>query len=227
MSRKILRFIPLAALLVLGVAACDQIDGGERLTGPASSGAPSADLGYQPGWSSPDQPSLLPLLEREKERIKNEQERTKPLVDSLKVVWEDFLKEGHSQYDSPFLMCQPLSYTADTKIIGPEGGAMGIGQHKRTIPAGALSQYTVITGEQLVSTKVGVKLSPHGLEFLEDAVLEINYKHCYRPEDYFFSLVYIDEHDNLLEWPVSWDVKAEGEVVGRIDHFSKYVLALP
>lgn len=218
----------LVALLALGISGCDDPQGvASGPTGPQPSGRPAADLGFQPGWSSSEQSALLDLLESEKTRIANEQERTKPQVDSLKPIWEEFLEEGHDRYDSPFLMCQPLSYTAETKIIGPEGGAMGIGPHKLTIPAGALTQYTVITGEAPVSTQVGVKLSPHGLQFLEPAVLEINYKHCYRPEDFLYEMVYVDEDNNILERPYSWDEKAEGEVVGLIDHFSKYVIAMP
>lgn len=222
------RAIALAAILALGIAACDQAGrDGSPLTGPQPAARFAADLGHQPGWSSPVYEDLLPLLEEEKTRLSNEQELTKPLLDSLKVIWDEFRAEDHDKYDSPFLMCQPLSYSAETKIIGPEGGAMGIGPHKLQIPEGALSEYTVITGEVPVSTQVGVKLSPHGLEFLTNAVLEINYKHCYTPEDFFYEMVYVDEDNNILERPYSWDLKSEGEVIGEIDHFSRYVIAYP
>lgn len=173
MPNQISRAAALVAFAVLA-AGCEQGESGAPLTGPAGEMEISSALGYQPGWSSPNHDDLLELLEQEKTRISDAQESTKDLADSLNVVWEDFLKKEHEQYESPFLMCEPLTYTADTKIIGPEGGAMGIGPHKLTIPEGALTQYTVITGELPVSTKTSVKLSPHGLEFLEDAIVEIN-----------------------------------------------------
>lgn len=40
-------------------------------------------------------------------------------------------------------------------------------------------------------------------------------------------MVYIDEYDNILEEPLSWDQKAESEVIGWIEHFSRYALAYP
>lgn len=223
-----LRVLALAAILALGAAACEQAgEGGAPLTGPEPGGQISAALGYMPGWSNPKRDALRSLLEQEEERLSDEQERSKAQIDSVKAIWDEFRRHDYDKDDSPFLMCQPLSYSADTRIIGPEGGAIGIGPHRLEIPAGALAQYTVITGELPVSTQVGVKLSPHGLEFLKDVVLEIDYSHCYTPEKFFFEMVYVDDDNNILERPYSWDLKSEGEVVGLIDHFSRYVIAYP
>jgi hypothetical protein len=37
--------------------------------------------------------------------------------------------------------------------------------------------------------------------------------------------VYVDELDNILEWPLSYDMEHYGSVFGWIDHFSKYAMA--
>ena len=167
-------------------------------------------------------------LDAEKDRIKEERERNKSLRDQLKLAWERFRhsnKKLKRDGDSPFPMCDPLAYDAETKIIGPQGGDIHIGPHKLRIPRGALSVPTVVTGEMPVDTLVSVRLSPHGLQFERPVTLELSYKHCYLPQWYRYRLAYIDDLNNILELPFSHDKKGLDEVKGYIDHFSRYAIA--
>ena len=129
------------------------------------------------------------------------------------------------QGQSQFLMCDPLQYTGDVKIVGPEGAEMSIGPHKLRIPPGALTERVVITGVMPVSLLVSVELSPHGLQFAPGVTLDLSYKHCDQPAGYEYRVAYIDANGNVLEWPVSTNYSQYGEVQAEIDHFSRYAVA--
>jgi hypothetical protein len=204
----------LTALAALSTAAC----GDQAPTGVETARVSAA-------MTKTEERQLKRLEESEKYRIWVESERSKRTYDSLKVEWDRFLKKNHSQSDSPYLMCDPLQYAADVKIIGPEGGDMSVGPHKLSIPKGALSKHVVITGEMPVSTMVDVKFSPHGLQFLKQPTLELSYKHCYRPKDLPKAVAYHDDDMNILEWPTSSDYAGDGLVKAWIEHFSGYAVA--
>ncbi|MBC8086154.1 MAG: hypothetical protein H7Z40_02745 [Phycisphaerae bacterium] len=163
-------------------------------------------------------------LEREKNRIKLAQEQSKPAYDSLKKEWER-LKKRYPNGNPELLYCDPLQYSADTKIIGPEGGDMSIGPHKLSIPRGALLRPTVITGEMPVSLTVGVQLSQHGLVFQKDVKLTLSYKHCNRPNTFAEQVVYVDNNNRILERPKSVDKGSDGLVEAIIRHFSGYMVS--
>lgn len=224
-----LAFQRVAAFLVVApLMACDQSVSGPEM--PVTSRAAawvSATAGSFPGWSSSRESDLQGLLESERARTSIEQAQSKVAYDSLKAVWEAFRKNGSNGRASPLLMCEPLKYAADTKIIGPAGGDIKIGPHELRIPPGALSEYTVITGEQPVSTNAGVMLSPHGLYFLEEPTLVLSYNHCFRPSDRPYRIAYVGEDGQILEWTSSYDVKRTGELFGWIWHFSMYEVAIP
>ena len=160
----------------------------------------------------------------EKARIDLEKMASRPVYDSLKVVWDAYLHD-FPQGQSRFLICQPKKYAGKVKIIGPEGGEIRIGRHKIRIPAGALTERTVITGVVPVSLLVDVELSSHGLQFATPATLTLNYRHCDRPDDFEYRIAYIDANRNVLEWPTSTNSRREGKVTAEIDHFSKYAVA--
>lgn len=163
--------------------------------------------------------------ESEKHRLFLESERSKRTYDSLKLVWERFVKTNPSPTASPFLMCDPLQYTGDVKIIGPEGGDMSVGPHKLSIPKGALAYPVVITGEMPVTTDVQVRLRPHGLRFAKAARLELSYKHCYRPAAEAKTVAYVDDAMRILEWPLTSTRDSDGLARATIHHFSGYVVA--
>jgi hypothetical protein len=133
------------------------------------------------------------LLEAERARISLEQEASAAVFESRLSQWSAFLKTEREHDGSGALMCHPLPYAADTQIIGPAGGELTIGRHTLSIPAGALTEYTVITGEQVVSTHLEVELAPHGLRFLRQPTLMMNYEHCSLPSARDFTIAYLGD----------------------------------
>ena len=190
----------------------------------------AADQGFGPGSAGVPQfgSSALDLqLEAEKYRIFLESERSKPIYDSMKLAWDRFLHDnpGVKKNNSPFPMCDPLQYAGATKLIGPEGGDISVGPHKLIIPRGALTETTVVTAEMPVDTLVSVELSPHGLTFQKPVTLELSYKHCFLPKTYFYRMAYVDDNNEIIDFPLAIDQKKKGEVTGWLWHFSRYAVA--
>jgi hypothetical protein len=212
--------MPFALLLSLTLVSCVAQDA----SAPARTDTQAVSFGPNLGASDDE---LHRQLEAEKNRIHNERENNKSLRERLKQRWDRFRHDNRKlkRDNAPFPMCEPLAYDAETRIIGPQGGEIHIGPHKLTIPRGALSVPTVITGEMPVDTLVSVQLSPHGLTFNRDVTLELSYKHCFLPKEYFYRLAYIDDWNNILELPFSHDKKGLDEVKGYIEHFSRYAIA--
>ena len=67
-----------------------------------------------------------------------------------------------------------------------------------------------------------VRLSPHGLQFITQPTLTLDHGHC---GDHFYRLAYVDESDEVLEWPISYDDQRTGKLYGWIWHFSRYLAA--
>lgn len=207
-----------ATMLALGVAvaACSTDQSPTAAEAGASGVAPRASVMVE------EELALKEWEVLEKERLKVEQERLKPVYDSLKLVWQRD-RALYEDSTSSIVYCEPLQYTGDVKIMGPEGGEISIGPHKLWVPAGALETHTVITGEMAVSLAVSVKLSPHGTQFLRPVTLQLNYKHCSQPDDLTRRVAYTDEQLNVLEWQSSLD-SSEGIVNGYLWHFSQYTV---
>lgn len=182
-------------------------------------------LGQVPQLAGHGSQDLQQVLDGEKHRIQQLQKDNRAVRDSLRREWNEFKRANKhlSRRNSPFPICEPQDYEADSKIIGPEGGTINIGRHRLVIPRGALTEPTVITGEEPTSLLIEVELSPHGLQFETPAKLELDYSHCYLPSDYGYRVAYINNGDHILEWPVSFD--KGGEVEAWISHFSKYAVA--
>jgi hypothetical protein len=127
--------------------------------------------------------------------------------------------------NSPLLVCNPLEFASDVRIIGPAGGTLKIGPHRLVIPAGALKQNTVVSGEiPLLSLTPSVSLKPHGLKFERPVELTLSYEHCLLNLGRSRSVVYTDDDLNILEWPKSTDSRTK-HVTGYIWHFSRYAVA--
>jgi hypothetical protein len=184
---------------------------------------PNAPLCYLNGTGCSDA-ELAAWESVEKSRIALEKMASQPAYDSLKVVWNAYLHDfprGQSQ----FLICTPKNYTGKTKIIGPEGGELKVGKVKIKIPAGALTQRTVISGVVPASLLRDVEVSPHGLQFALEAELEIDYEECDQPEDFEYRVAYIDANRNVLEWTTSTNSRHGHKITAEIEHFSKYAVA--
>ena len=209
------------ASAIAGAGACssDTAPTGTRAADPSRFRVSAA-------LSAAEEERLKAWEEREKERIKLEQERSKAAYDSLKVVW-DRDKRRYQQDPSPVLFCDPLQYAGEVKIVGPEGADLSVGPHRLRIPKGALTKYTVITGEMPVSLAVQVKLSPHGTTFVQgkEPRLTLSYKHCMRLAAYRERVAYVDSSLRVLEWPASYDRLFDGLVDAWLKHFSHYAVA--
>jgi hypothetical protein len=218
------------ALALAGAAACNA----DRTTGPST--APSFAKKTRPpingggtdttGTGRLTEEQLKQWELREKARVEAEKQASLATYDSLKIEWDQVLKlypDGNTGSSGP-VYCDPLSYDADVKIMGPEGGDMSIGPHKLSIPEGALKNRVVITGEMPVSMAVTVRLSPHGLVFAKQPKLTLSYKHCLRPTDYRERVAYTDESLKPLEFPASRDYTEYGLVAAWLNHFSRYAV---
>jgi hypothetical protein len=123
--------------------------------------------------------SLEAQLNQERKRLKLAEQATKAQFDSAAHEWEAFKKHKKGQAGgsalATLLRCQPQPYTGDAEIIGPAGGTIHFGRNSLVIPKGALSEPTVITGEQPTGTIVEAQFSPHGLLFNQSSTLTISY----------------------------------------------------
>jgi hypothetical protein len=175
--------------------------------------------------------SLEAQLNQERKRLKRLAEQTKAQFDSANREWAAYQKQhtkkgpGVGSLLVTLLRCQPQPYTGDAEIIGPQGGTIHFGRNSLVIPRGALSQPTVITGEQPTGSLVEAQFSPHGLQFQTSATLTISYEHCIVPTSQDNLIVYLGLGHQLLEFEPSRDDKSMKAVQALIDHFSGYAVA--
>jgi len=217
--RRVARFI-LAASVALVLACSDGL-------APQPAGeTPSFQLG------SSDQArheQLKALLAAEKERIKRERANGKAAFELARAEWKLYrsqLKKAKKLGPLEFnlLRCEPRQLEGDAAIIGPEGGTLHLGDHELVIPRGALSEETVISGRAPTSSLVDVEFEPEGLQFQRPARLTLSYKNCDAPAGNLL-LAYLGIGNRILELPASRDDRANTEVIGEINHFSRYAVA--
>jgi hypothetical protein len=211
------------AILVVGVgllASCDR----EDVAGPDAIRQQSDEgNSIRFALSVSEQLLLSQQLENEWNRVEAAEEKDEPVYDALKSEWER-LRRTDGTLNSGLLYCEPQQYRADVRIIGPEGGRLRMGPHELLIPRGALSKYTVITGEAPSSMLVDVDLLPHGLQFQKPVRLTVDYNHCSRtPRNK--RVVHVNQDLQILEYQKSWDYYDYEYIYGWLDHFSKYAVA--
>ncbi|MGH7506117.1 MAG: hypothetical protein ACRELX_10720 [Longimicrobiales bacterium] len=211
---------PIGALLIALVVVSGCADA-ERVTAPAEDIEAQQLLGLG-GLLGPNG-LLKNLLGLELQRINLQRTLNDVSYLALKPVWEIYSKGTYPLIGSPLLVCEPQRYTAETKVIGWEGGEIRIGPHRLIIPRGALTRRTVITGELLTALNVQVRFSPHGLRFRRKPLLYLSYEHCLRPPGFDPQLVYVDDEGSILEWLTGSN--QNGGVAGWIEHFSRYSLS--
>lgn len=122
------------------------------------------------------------------------------------------------------LTCTPQPYAATTRVVGPEGGVLAVGNHTLVIPEGALRQRVTIKAEQMRGSVNSVRFSPEGLRFAKPAQLTMSYRNCalvLLPK----RIAYTSELLKVLELLKSRDLFGSKVVTSPIDHFSRYVVA--
>ncbi|HUE85456.1 MAG TPA: hypothetical protein VMO26_05200 [Vicinamibacterales bacterium] len=209
--RSSVRFVPLAFLMVL-VASCD-------------SATPLQDDSQE--WIDDLPPAVVQTLRQvelaEINRVAAEEVTQNALIDSVANVWKQ-VKKDYRLGAPGLLQCGPGRYASAVRIVGPDGARINFGKSILDIPPGALADPVVITAEELVSTEVQARLSPHGLQFAQPAQLTIDHSRCKLPPFLTERIVYTDDSLNVLEWlePI---VNQMNSVQTEIDHFSRYAVA--
>ena len=197
----LLRTLPLALVLVVGVNACSP----DSPSGPpAAAPAPRALLG------------LDPLITTSTSTLTNVTSGV-PLVGGT-VATVGAVVDG-------LLTCDSQSQTSVSKLIGPSGGSIQVGNHLLVVPQGALPSTIRITATRLSGSIAEVDFQPHGLRFAKPAALRLSYSHCDVPPNAQQSVVYLDDSNKIVEAPPSLDDANADQVTGWINHFSGYAVA--
>jgi hypothetical protein len=126
--------------------------------------------------------------------------------------------------EANLLSCSPEPHRISQRTIGPQGGTLDLGAHRLAIPAGALKDRVLITGEVVSGTTNSVRLLPEGLTFRRPATLTLDYANCVTI-DVLKKVVYTDENLRVLEILKSEDAPGGSRVSAPIDHFSRYAVA--
>ncbi|HZH39402.1 MAG TPA: hypothetical protein VFD85_00235 [Gemmatimonadales bacterium] len=124
------------------------------------------------------------------------------------------------------LTCSPLPFDSASQVIGPDGGAISVGPHTLTVPAGALTAPTLITAVVDPDSVNAVRFSPQGLVFQRPAQLAMSYANCgflgaFIPK----RIAYTTDDFRILEIIPSLDNVLNRTVTGRVSHFSQYAIA--
>jgi hypothetical protein len=219
--------LPLFALLFL---ACTDANGPT----PPNSGSPSFGIANQSLTKEERRQrheELKAQLEAEKRRIHDLREARKAEFELARAEWKTYRRawkllhknKGDAAFD--LFRCEPRPYEGDAEIIGPEGGTLHVGEHELVVPKGALVEEQLIVAEAPTSSLVDVEFSPEGLTFAVPARLTLSYKGCEVPLGLDLLLAYVGWGNRILELPPSKDLKDLDEVVGEIEHFSRYAVA--
>lgn len=195
-----------------------------------SSSSPSLELAEQGTTDQQRHRELQELLRSQKERIKSQKELRKAEFETARAAWKVYRKElKRARKGTPklfdLLRCEPRPYEGEVAIIGPDGGTLHIGEHELVIPEGALTREELIVAEAPTSSLVGVEFSPEGLMFERPAELTLSYERCDIPVDAGLRLAYLGSGNRILELPLSHDHRDFSEVIGEINHFSRYAVA--
>jgi hypothetical protein len=124
------------------------------------------------------------------------------------------------------LRCEPLPEARATRVIGPQGGTLQVGPHTLWIPPGALDHDVSITAVAPSDDVNAIQFSPSGLEFDRSAWLTMSYANCnllgrLLPKRIAYTTNLLD----ILYYILSLDNIWTKQVIGKVDHFSKYAVS--
>ncbi|MGH7701970.1 MAG: hypothetical protein ACREMO_02670 [Gemmatimonadales bacterium] len=127
---------------------------------------------------------------------------------------------------SGLLSCSPLPYASDHEVMGPAGGTLVLGPHRLVVPAGALSQSVLVSGDAPVGNVNSVRLFPEGLRFAKPARLVMSYRNCsllgvLTPKH----IAYTTEQLFILRLLPTIDDFLHQRLTSNLGHFSRYAVA--
>ncbi|MBI4503780.1 MAG: hypothetical protein HY700_21790 [Gemmatimonadetes bacterium] len=135
------------------------------------------------------------------------------------------------------------TYDSVTKVIGPSGDTLQVGNHIFWVDSGVLGDTVRITAVAPADTVRWVRFQPDGLLFPPSpldlsyglsagAVLYTNYKDCGVPTADTLRVAQVDDSKGILEYLQTWSKvkknawsEANQFVVGQVPHFSNYAIA--
>ena len=126
------------------------------------------------------------------------------------------------------LTCGPQPYASDSKVIGPDGGTLHIGEHTFVVPRGALSKNVRITGEAPKGNVVSVSFAPEGLKFdsRHKPTLTLDYSNCGLVRNLLPKrIAYTNDRLDILSILSSVDDLLRHRVSAKLGHFSRYAIA--
>jgi len=122
------------------------------------------------------------------------------------------------------LVCPTTKSYSSSKVIGSAGGAIKVGPHTFTVPAGALASNVKITATAPAGDFVNVEFQPQGLRFAKSAQLALSYRECGLAEGLLLRVAYVVD-GRILELVGSSNSVLTQTVTGKVDHFSGYAIA--
>jgi hypothetical protein len=123
------------------------------------------------------------------------------------------------------LACSRRQAQTGSAIIGPNGGALAVGNNLLIVPPGALQEETLITGTVPADTIASIHFEPEGLRFRKPAGLQLDATGCQRADGQP-SILYLDENGNVLEKIDAVYSNWWHRVAAPIQHFSVYAIGV-
>lgn len=121
--------------------------------------------------------------------------------------------------------CGKRTTLTDSGEFGPNGGTLWVGHNRLIIPPGALTKRVVISGTLVGDTVAFIKFEPSGLQFRRPAGLVLDASDCSMATGSVPSIVYLNEHGDIVEQIEAVYNNAWHTVAAPIQHFSGYAIA--
>lgn len=125
--------------------------------------------------------------------------------------------------------CTRREALSGSALIGPSGGTLQVGNNQLIVPAGALSEPTLITGIVPSSDSIAsIRFEPHGLTFKKPAGLIMDAAGCDVPVSALSApdVVYLNDAGEVIEYIRAVFDNAWHTVAAPIEHFSQYAVAV-
>src|SRR5260370_29874411 len=147
-----------------------------------------------------------------------------------------------SSYKTGLVVCSQTSDSV-TKVIGPKGDTLRVGNHILWVDSLVLSVPVTMTAVAPTDTVRRVRFQPDGLQFPPSSVdqsyglsagalLYTNYKDCALPTGVTLKIAQVSDSLSILGYLQTWSQvkknawsQAQQYVIGQLPHFSNYAVA--